>query len=546
MSIIIRWLGGVTSAEHAELVSEVERLRNLTGIEEQLELTRQATHAAMSARQDADSAANSAASASVAATTAAAAAADSLSMRDHHQAVLANHATELAALQSRITELEANQPQPEPVPEPQPEPEPEPEPGIRERWSLKVDPTFTTERLPPAAREWHARSVAYLQRVHDQTDGVGSGGVSGARGYARQGDLYQVARPVRSVIMAVSQGLRATGDPAFLETLDELAEDIKSALRPGWRGVISATGQESPSDPPAPGGNGYVEPGQHPDGILVWGPGSNPHAIHTGRDVHTLDGAKTWFAVAQLALAYHENGKTQKRDYWMDHLERWEAAWRSNRWRRGRPKTGPIFNRSDGHVTHAELVFCVHMHRLTGEQRWLDAANTVARRFWVEDSRFVSVASPAGAAFVWPREVAGGTQRFANPTTYSRYYFADILELHRLGFGQYAEVSTLERFANTITQFILLPGLPTSPGQIVTARDNAGGVTRGGIPASPAESWRGLTTSVVVNASSMPMFEAFDVTGRLAEWNDAAQQVMGWGERPHGPGIPIGRLMGAV
>lgn len=422
----------------------------------------------------------------------------------------------------------------------QPEPGPTPEPSA---WSLTVDPNFSRNNLTTNGKLWYDRSIAYLGHVENQTDNSGSDGVSGVRGYAKQGNLYQLSRPVRDTVQALTQGLRATGDESFYDAIDTIMEDARGALAPGWRDVASESGVEEPGQPVAPGGNGYIEPGQHPDGIWVWT--QTPHPIHKGRDVHLLDDSKTFFLVAQVALMYHENGQTLKRDYWLNHLTRWEAAWRSDRWRRKRPKTGPLFNRSDGHVTHAEVVFCAHMHALTGEQRWLDYANTINKRFWVDANRFLEVPSPAGPALVWPRETDGTSGRFANPITYSRYYFSDALELHRLGFAQYASAETMKKFARTITEFILLPGLPTSSGQMATARDNAGGVARGGLPASPI-SWNGLTVNIVTSWTSMPMFEVFDSTGRLAAWNNAAYSVMGWGDSPKGYGIPLGRLMGSV
>lgn len=473
---------------------------------------------------------------------------DAMKAVDERLAVMAEIIGELEA---RVAALEAGQPTPEPPPpdpdpEPGPDPDPDPDPPPPDpepENGLRVRPY--TPRNADEQRAFE-RAVAYLEHVAARTDNSGSGGIRGVLGYAEQADLYQLARPARDTETALIQALAAVGDTRFMNTVDSIMETARGSLKRGWRGVSSDTGQQSPNDPVAPGGNGYIEPGQHPAGIFVWGPGSGPNAVHTGRDVHLLDSPKTAALIAQACLAYHENrhvaGYAAKRDFWLSWLTAWEEAWRSNRWRRGRPKLGPIFNRSDGHVAHAEMLFYVHMHLLTGEARFLDYADLMQARFWASSTPFRLTPTPAGEALVWPRG-SDQSERFLTPITYGRYYLADALELHRLGFGEYASVETMRRFARTITELVLLPGLPSSSGGMATARDVGGGVDRAGYPASPAASWNGLTVSIVTSWTSFALYEQFDSTGRLHAWNNAANSVMAWGESPRGYGLPLGRLI---
>lgn len=425
---------------------------------------------------------------------------------------------------------------------PDPGPGPGPGPGLH---GLTVDPNFDVDDLSPTARAWHPRAIAYLGHVAAKTDNMGSGGVDGVRGYAQEANLYHLARPVRDMVQATVQALGATRDPAFLATLDSISEDMKTALSPGWRGVFSASGQGSGSDPVAPGGNGYIEPGQHTDGIWVWKTAGN--AVHTGRDVHLLDSPKTAGTVGLLSMAYHDNGETAKRDYWLNWLDSWESAWRSNRWRRGRPSSGPIFNRGDGHPASSELVFYVHMHQLTGEQRFADYAEIMRTRFWSPTTGgFRATGSPAGTAYIWNRgdpTQGATTYNMAHPMTYARYNISDALELHRLGFGNWASTETMTRIARGISQFILLPGSPpTSMGSMATARDVSGGVDRSGLPASPT-SWGGLSANLLTSWSCLPMFEKWDDSGRIATWNDSLYTTAGWGESPRGYAIPFAKLL---
>lgn len=536
---IIRWLGGVTQAD---LKTEVQKAVTAAledarppEYDEVLSLAQQAAASARSAAQDADSAAHNA----TIATQALDAMNESLAT---HALTLAqietNHdhtRADLRALTARVVALEGAPPVTPPVVV---DPTPEPAPG-RVPWSLTVGTNTPT----PAA-------AAYLQHVTARSDNSGTGGVTGILGYASQADLYQLARPVRDTTTALVQALRATGARAYYDALDRIAETARASLRPGWRGVASASGQEQASDPPAPGGNGYIEPGEHQAGTWVWGASvTTPHAVHTGRSVHMLDGAKVGALVAQWAMVYHENqhlpGATGKRDFWLSWLDAWEKVWRSKNWRRGRPANGPIFNRSDGHVAHAEMLMYVHLHRMTGQSRFLEYANTLRDRYWGGVSGISTVSTPAGPALVWPRG-SDTSDRILNPTTYARYYFADALELHAMDFGEYASPSIMRSFARTLTEFVLLPGLPSSAGQIVTARDVGGGTSRAGYPASPEASWKGLTTNVVTSWSCMPLYERWDDTGRLKAWNDAATVAMGYQTSPKGYALPIARTLAAV
>ncbi len=425
----------------------------------------------------------------------------------------------------------------EPIPEPEPPIEPEPEPPV-------IDPPVAvgTLRVRPYAptgseHQAHKRVLAYLDHVKAKTDAMDSGGLLGK---AESANLYQLARPVRNAVTVLAQALAATGDQNAYQALDTVLEKMRGALKRGWRDVFDATG----GSPPAPGGNGYVEPGQHPDGIWVWRTAGNK--VHTGRDVHLLDSPKTAALVAQIAMVYRDNGNTSKRDYWLTWLQHWEDTWRSSRWRRGRPKTGPIFARGDGHVSHAELVFYEHMHRLTGEVRWGEYAKAMIDHFWRPGRGFAEAPTPTGPAWTWYRgNPDAPATAYACPATYARYFFADALELHRLGVENY-DTESMRRFARAIAHHVLLPTLPTTSTKldaVITHRDISGGKTIGGIPASPADEWNGLTLTHWASWTSWPLFEQWDDTGRIKQVNDVAQARHGWGDKPKGYALPVAQLL---
>lgn len=412
------------------------------------------------------------------------------------------------------------------------------EPGDRAPWSLRGDPSFDPNNLNSTAKLWHTRLLAYLSRVSAKTDHAADNSV---RGHAQNANLYNMARDVRGVVFTLMLAFRATGDLAILDTIKLIVDDMKAQLSPGWRGTIAV-----PSG--APGGNGYIEPGQWSDGIWVWKTGGSPE--HTGRDIHPTDDPKTISIICYYALACEMNRDIAVKyandaDYWSAFLVNWEAKWRSNRWQRRNRPTGPMFRRGHTHSQHGEMTLYVLLHRLTDENKYLNDANTLYNDIWASDFRLTTV--DGQQAYVWARTLQSlrpGDENYLHPATYARYVFDDTMTLHLEGYQTYASTTTMQRLANSVARMLISNSNPSSSSTTVTNRDIGGGVTRAGIPSD--SSWSGINTLIWAGSAGYGLLEKFDSSGIIGTLNSNAYSTMGYGESPRGVIIPVAKLVASI
>src|SRR5690606_9499418 len=112
------------------------------------------------------------------------------------------------------------------------------------------------------------------------------------RGYAREGDLYQLARPVRNDIQAVWVAYRLTGIAEFRDYAVNLMQLAEGSLRVGWRNHdVSAV----PATGPSP--------------FRCWPTfgGGQPPRLY-GTDLSTMNEIRWHATIAEVARACIETG----------------------------------------------------------------------------------------------------------------------------------------------------------------------------------------------------------------------------------------------
>ncbi|MEX2541123.1 MAG: hypothetical protein WD314_04915 [Trueperaceae bacterium] len=348
---------------------------------------------------------------------------------------------------------------------------------------LQGDPDFDPDSLAPDVRRWYDELWASLE-LPEQRRYI-------AR-LAASDNLYEYSRLVHTYVVSLLTGLRATGDLRLLDEADQISELMRAQLADSWRG----TGNRE----------------SNRDGYLNWVWRNDTSEEHLGKDLHQTDEMGTHSLVAELAWAYASNKDHpspagvdygERADFWLDYLQNhFEAKWRERnqvRWPRF-----PFINRPHMHETVSFIKYHYYMYRLTAREQYLSEAKRLSDLVYEE---FRQVQTDAGPAFVWPRSIVseGGSERYLMPTTYSSLVLLDSLDLHLEGFYGWADGSVPERFANTVSQFII------DNGSSDFARDVGGGQTRAGLAASSARDWERLTA---------PQF-AIKPFALLSAWDDS-------------------------
>ena len=148
------------------------------------------------------------------------------------------------------------------------------------------------------------------------------------------------------------------------------------------------------------------------------------------------------------------------------------------------------------------------------------------------------MSTSSGVAYVWPRSVLaeGGDGDYLHPTTYARYVYGDVVELHLEGFGWWAADVAVERFARTFTELVMDRPDPVQDG---FASDVGGGRSMGGFVSDP--SWDRLTVNKF-GVSSYALVSAWDASGKLAQ---VTEDVLAAGRAGDGVLLTSGVLMDA-
>ena len=376
----------------------------------------------------------------------------------------------------------------EPARPPAPDPEPAPDPVVGATSGLRGDPGFDAAQLvgTPAVR------YDLLLDAIDEADGD----LDPMRLAARD-DVYTYARTLQSYVQSVLATFRLTGDLALLDHVDEIAQVMRSRLRDEWRSTLDGT-------------NGTK------DGYLNWVFRYSDERAFMGKDTSRGNEMKTHAMVAMIAHALDLNRDLDSpsgrdygahADFWRDYLvHHFEAKWRE---RNDVPTGFPFMMRPHTHTYSSWMRYHYYMWHLTGEAGYLAEANRMADVLWAE---LRPVETATGTAYVWARSVLaeGGGEDYLHPTTYARYVFGDVVEMHLEGFHRWASAEEMGRFARTFTELIIDNRDPVRNG---FASDIGGGRSRAGLRSD--DSWPRLSADRF-RLSSYALLGAWDDTGKLS------------------------------
>lgn len=356
-------------------------------------------------------------------------------------------------------------------------------------FSLRGDPDFRVSNMNSGAQIWYRRLWSAIEDPRSKADS-----------WAASDNLYTYGRHLHTHIQSLLTVFRVTGDLRLLDEVDRLAEIMRSRLSDAWRGTVDGTDGTR---------DGYVN--------WVWREGSK---TYDGKDTHKLDEMKTHALIAAVAYALDVNrdlaspsGRSYgaHADFWRDYLVNdFEAKWRE----RERVSSGfPIMIRPDNHTYYSWMKWHYYMALLTGRSAYMGEAERMADVIWNDEIRQMSTSS--GPVYFWTRGVVGegGGVAYLEPTTYSRYVYADAVEFHLEGFHRWARSETMPALARTFRQFVIdRDGAKSSTDWF--AADIGGGVSRAGIPSDP--NW-GRMEIYKYETSPFAMIMPWDGTGQVAE-----------------------------
>ena len=334
--------------------------------------------------------------------------------------------------------------------------------------SLRGDPAFDGETLSEEKRGWYDALMVRIASPANDFDPMR---------FARRDDVYHYGRTLHTYVQSVLLAFRVTGDLALLDHVDAIAEVMREQLRDGWRGTLDGTDGTR-------------------DGYLNWVFRYGNSTTYQGKDTHQVNEMRTHSMIAMIAYALHVNrdlvspgGRdyAAHADFWVDYL-----------------------------VNHFEAKWHYYMGLLTGDGAYTAESERMAGVLR-DELREVSTAS--GTAYVWARSVLaeGGGDSSLHPTTYARYMYADIVELHLEGFEWWADAVHLERFARTVTAFVIDTADPLRND---FSHDIGGGVDRAGLQSDA--SWNRMSVARYA-ISGYAHIAAWDASGALPELSAAIQ-----------------------
>lgn len=412
-------------------------------------------------------------------------------------------------------------PQPEPTPTPKPKPEPEPAPPttnpIGDFDNLRGNPNFKVSSLSPEAQIWYRRLWAAIEDPLSEYN---------PDKWARSDNLYTYARQLHTYLQTLLTAFRVTGDLKLLDEIDRLVEIMRGELADSWRNTQDGTSQK--------------------DGYLNWVWRGNSKTYY-GKDTNKLDEMKTHAIIASVAYALESNRDLKSpggraygahADFWADYLVNdFEAKWRQ----RERKSSGfPIMIRPDNHTYYSWMKWHYYMGLLTGKSGYTSEASRMAGKIWQD---IETVSTSGGTAYVWPRgtQSEGGGQNILEPTTYSRYVYADVVEFYFEGFDRWASAETLQRYSRSVANFVIDEN--RASGKDWFARDIGGGTSRGGIPSD--SSWSRMDV-YKYEVSSFAMIMYWDSSNRIDNITTKVMKSLGGVDRVRTIYLPAGKLLDAI
>ena len=332
-------------------------------------------------------------------------------------------------------------------------------PISKSQYALRGDPGFSRSDLSSAQREWYDA----LWTAIDNPDQFPN-----ATDLAKSGDIYLYRGGLQDYVISLLTAFRMTGDLKLLDEVDRIAEIMRDELKDAWRDGTK-------------------------DGFLNWVDLYDSDKNFRGKDTQMDYDLKANALVAQIAWALQNNRDLKSpsgvnygahADFWKDYLVNdFEAKWRK---RKGVKSGFPFISESGFHTYHSFMKWHYYMGKLTGNSAYSKEAERMADVFWHE---FKDTSSDYGTALVWPRKVQKYTSDLneMEPTTYADAVVQEAVDLHFEGFNGYAKDSNMQKFANTVADFVIDDNSFNS-----FARDIGGGKSRAGIAAS-SSSWNKMT-----------------------------------------------------
>ncbi len=375
---------------------------------------------------------------------------------------------------------------------------------------MLVDPNFSTSDLSSEMREQYELFWRALNNPDGSLD---------PRRKAASDDSYEYARDLHNSLQTMLLMLRFTGDQDILDEVYEITQIMRGELKDAWDDGTT-------------------------DGYLGWmyryGDGSQFY----GKDNHQMNDLKTSAIIATVAYAFDLNRDVDPRyaeaaDFWEHYLvDHYEAKWRE---RTGKSEGYPIYRRPHSHTYMSGIKYHYYMYQLTGDPEYLAYAELASDRVW---EGFIEVDTEAGrSGYVWNRSILAELrdgdlgENYLLPTTYARYFYADVVEFHLAGFHTWANAD-MSLFAHVVADFVI--DREGTSGSDWFARDVGGGKSRGGIPSS--SSWDRQTTNVWYR-SPYVLLAPWDETGKIADTSVDVLREVGKLSNPGSPHIAAGLFM---
>ncbi len=414
------------------------------------------------------------------------------------------------------------------------------------RLSLRGRSDFDVADLSESQRTWYRRLRAAVDASREAMI---------AR--AERGDVYDYGRWLFQYDSALLLGLRTTGDLAFLDEVDAVAQVMRDELRDGWCG-----GVRNEVDVNVRYGT-VREPDGHRNFRLLYERGRD-----YCRDTGDLNETLVHGHLAMIMYAYHVNRDAvspagidygERADFWFDYLhDDFEAKWRE--------RSGTAWPEMD----FIDLKFChtytqmILYYQFMGE-RLLDEGSADAQAYLRQARRltdgmfdvsyepgrqpggFIDVDSPEGPAVIYSFGAPGNVDvervsLAACPVTYARYMLTSILALHLEGASRWDE-DILTRLANGVAAFVIdsdrLDGERRPIAAGVSGSREVGGL--------PPTSERSRITLNQFTITPFAAYAAWNDSGRIeSSVLDAYAAVEPSLDEPEGVFIPAGMLFVAT
>ena len=297
----------------------------------------------------------------------------------------------------------------------------------RTNLTLRIDPTFSGDRLPDEVRLWYSRFWGGLRNP---------GQYPNATTLAQSNNTYNYGRSLNTHMTTILQMLRVTGDRQLLDEVDRLAELMRAQLR-DWS--ITTYGDST----------------YQTDGYLNWQ--YNYDAGYTGTDAHVMDEILSHSFVASFAYAFHVNRDIDPRyaeraQFWTDYLKNhFEAKWR----KRNKIPTGfPFLEKKLTHPYMQFVRYHYYMAKLTGDKAYEVEALRMAGNL---NNQIKQVTTPIGAGSMWDHAMTVLGVRSLGPqqTHYARYTVQAAADLADEGFSIFGQTGYMDRMAVTLVNYVV-------------------------------------------------------------------------------------------